>query len=83
MTKTSSFSPILTNNSPPNSYAEAEMNNLDLERQIALSVYPVVIILGTIWNLLTFIIMQKGSLKKVSTCFYMSMLALADTGIRH
>ena len=30
--------------------------------------------------MLTFIVMQRGSLKEVSTCFYMSVLALADTG---
>ena len=31
---------------------------------------PIIIVLGTI----------KGSLKDVSTCFYMAILALADTG---
>ena len=42
---------------------------------------PIVIVLGTIGNLLTFYIMKKGSLKEVSTCFYMAILALADTGM--
>ena len=37
-------------------------------------------IFGGFGNILTFIVMQRGSLKNVSTCFYMSMLALADTG---
>ena len=36
--------------------------------------------LGGFVNILTFIVMQRGSLKEVSTCFYMSMLALANTG---
>ena len=37
-------------------------------------------ILGGIGNILTIIVMQRGSLKDVSTCFYMSVLAVADTG---
>ena len=41
---------------------------------------PPIIVLGTIGNLLTFFTMQKGSLKNTSTCFYMAILALADTG---
>ena len=39
-----------------------------------------IIVFGTIGNLLTFIVMQRGSLKNSSTCFYMAMLALSDTG---
>ena len=35
---------------------------------------------GTIVNIMVFFIMRRGSLKDVSTCFYMSILALADTG---
>ena len=42
--------------------------------------YIIIVIFGSIGNILTFIIMQRGSLKDVSTCFYMSILALADTG---
>ena len=41
---------------------------------------PILIVLGTIGNCLTFYVMRKGSLKNVSTCFYMAILALADTG---
>ena len=44
---------------------------------IAFIALPVV---GGFRNILTFIVMQRGSLKEVSTCFYMSKLALADTG---
>ena len=40
----------------------------------------IIIIFGSIGNLLTFIVMQRGSMKDVSTCLYMSILALADTG---
>ena len=42
--------------------------------------YLIIIISGTMGNILTFIVMQRGSLKEVSTCFYMSILALVDTG---
>ena len=42
--------------------------------------YPIFIIFGTFGNLLVFVVMRRGSLKHVSTCFYMSILALADTG---
>lgn len=41
---------------------------------------PILIVFGTVGNLLAFYIMRRGSLKNVSTCFYMAMLALADTG---
>ena len=41
---------------------------------------PPIIVLGTFGNLLTFITMQRGSLKEQSTCFYMAILGLADTG---
>lgn len=42
---------------------------------------PILIIFGTIGNLLAFYILRRGSLKNTSTCFYMAILALADTGI--
>ena len=37
-------------------------------------------ILGGFGNILTFMVMRRRSVKEVSTCFYMSMLALVDTG---
>ena len=54
--------------------------NTNIDRNINLTVIPILIVFGTIGNLLSFYVMRKSSLKKVSTCFYMSMLALADTG---
>ena len=41
---------------------------------------PILIVLGTYGNAVSFYIMRRGSLKKVSTCFYMAILAIADTG---
>ena len=46
---------------------------------VVLSIFPVILVAGTIGNLLTFIVMQRGALKHSSTCFYMAMLAVADT----
>ena len=52
----------------------------DYGRLIVRIFYPVIIIFGTLGNLVTFIVMQRGSLKHSSTCFYMAVLALNDTG---
>ena len=53
--------------------------NANTSRTMNLIIRPILIVFGTIGNLLSFYVMRKGSLKKVSTCFYMSTLALADT----
>ena len=42
--------------------------------------YAIIIIFGSIGNLLTFIVIRRGSMKDVSTCFHMSILTIADTG---
>ena len=64
---------ILSNDSISN-------NEEDISRMIQVIERPLLIAFGTIGNLLSFFVMQRGSLKKVPTCFYMSILALADTG---
>ena len=56
-----------------NDYAE-------ITRMIHITVRPILIVFGTTGNLLSFYVMRRGSLKHSSTCFYMSILALADTG---
>ena len=53
--------------------------NADIPRILNLVIRPVLIVFGTIGNGLSFYIMRQGSLKKMSTCFYLSILALADT----
>ena len=40
----------------------------------------IIIVTGTIGNLLSLIVLRTGDLKNLSTCFYMSMLAVADLG---
>ena len=52
----------------------------EISRIIKLIGYPIIVIFGTFGNLLSFYIMRRGSLKDVPTCFYMSILALTDTG---
>ena len=52
-------------------------------RLIRLATFPINIIFGTVGNLLILFVMQRGSLKKTPICFYMSVLAIADTGNIH
>ena len=52
----------------------------EIRRLIYVTMFPFLIIFGSIGNLLTFVVMRRGSMKHVSTCFYMAILALADTG---
>ena len=52
---------------------------VEIEAMLKLVILPVFIVFGTIGNGLSFYIMRQGSLKKMSTCFYLSILALADT----
>ena len=56
-------------------------NYRETARLMQVYIRPVIIVGGTVGNLLTFCVMRRGSMKKVSTCFYMAILALADTGI--
>ena len=51
----------------------------EISRMLHLVIRPLLIIFGTIGNGLSFYIMRQGSLKKMSTCFYLSVLAVADT----
>ena len=57
-----------------------QWNTAEIERLIQLIVRPIYVLFGTVGNILSFYIMRRGSLGNLSTCFYMSMLALADTG---
>ena len=56
-----------------------DYQQLQISRLLVIKSFPVIIVIGTIGNVLTFIVMQRGSLKHSSTCFYMAMLASADT----
>ena len=54
--------------------------NEEIARLIQIVFRPILFTLGTVGNGLTVYIMRKSTLKDVSSCFYMSILALADTG---
>ena len=53
---------------------------MEAYRMIVVVVVPVIIVLGTLGNVLSFIVMRRRLLRYDSTCFYMSILALVDTG---
>ena len=84
------FYPLPTENSTTaddmSTWAESLLNGTqqlreaeEIARILNLVIRPVLIVFGTIGNGLSFYIMRQGSLKKMSTCFYLSILALADT----
>ena len=52
----------------------------EIARLIHIIVRPILIVFGTVGNGLTFYIMRKTSLRKLSACFYIAVLALTDTG---
>ena len=54
-------------------------DNREVARLLQVFMRPILIISGTYGNAMSFYIMRRGSLKKLSTCFYMAMLAIADT----
>ena len=64
----------------PNDHKEtSQWFSEKITRLIQLITRPILIIFGSIGNSLTFYIMRRTSLKNVSSCFYMAVLALADT----
>ena len=75
-TKTPNVSEIYTNTTD----GYDDTSDDEAARMVHVIGRPVLVVLGTIGNCLAFYVMRKGSLKNVSTCFYMAILALADTG---
>ena len=61
------------------SFVEEKWSKEEIARWIHIIVRPILIVFGTIANCLSFYVMRRTSLKDVSSCFYMSLLALADT----
>ena len=51
--------------------------NAEIARLIQIIIRPILVVF--VGNCLTFYIMRTTSLKNVSSCFYMAVLALADT----
>ena len=50
----------------------------EIARILNLVIRPALIVFGTIGNGLSFYIMRQGSMKKMSTCFYLSIIVIAD-----
>ena len=64
----------------PTSVEESfKWTNAEIDRLIQLIFRPILIIVGTVGNGLTIYIMRRTSLKHLSTCFYMFVLAVADS----
>ena len=67
-----------------NQYADYDASDvLNFAHTSLLASFSVLLVLGTIGNTMSFFVMWRGSLKDVSTCFYMSILALVDMGESH
>ena len=64
------------------SISEEHVDNNLVEISRLMHVYgrPPIIVFGTLGNILAFFVMRRGSMRHVSTCFYMAILALTDTG---
>ena len=51
----------------------------EIVKWIQIIIRPILVIFGTVGHGLTVYIMRTTSLKKISCCFYVFLLALADT----
>ena len=61
-------------------YTTSYLNSLENQRLTYVILFPFFIIFGTIGNILIFIVMRRGLLKDICTCYYMAMLSVADIG---
>ena len=68
-----------SNSSNTTSEERFKWTNTEITRLIQIIFRPILVIVGTVGNGLTIYIMRRTSLKYVSSCFYMFVLALADT----
>ena len=57
----------------------SKWTDAEIARLIQIIIRPILLVVGTAGNCVTIYIMRRTSLKDVSSCFYMSILALADT----
>ena len=73
------FNSSETTANPTNGEDKFKWTDTEIARLIHIIVRPILVILGTVGNGLTVYIMRMTSLKKVSSCFYMFVLALVDT----
>ena len=61
-----------------------QFNNLPsttLARQIFVVLFPCMVFIGVVCNTLIFVIMRSRRMSHLSTCYYMGILAIADTSV--
>ena len=73
------FNSSETTTNQTNSEDIPKWTNAEIARLIQIIIRPILLIIGSVGNGLTVYIMRMTSLKKMSCCFYMFLLALADT----
>ena len=64
---------------PTSTGQSVKWTNTEIARLIQIIFRPILVIFGTIGNGLAIYIMRRTSLKHLSNCFYMVVLAIADT----
>ena len=52
---------------------------LAIVHRIEIIILPILIVFGSICNIVTFIVMRRKRMRISSTCFYMATLAVTDT----
>ena len=52
---------------------------LEIRRLLFAVILPIFIVFGTYGNAVSFYVTRRGSMKKVSTCFFLAILAIADS----
>ncbi|CAF1173845.1 unnamed protein product [Rotaria sp. Silwood1] len=57
----------------------SSLNILALAYRIEIITLPILIIFGSLCNIMTFIVMRRRRMRISSTCFYMAVLAVTDT----
>ena len=74
------FQDLCNTTTEPTSVEETfKWTNDEIARLIQIIFRPILVIVGTIGNGLTIYIMRRTPLKHLSTCFYMVILAFADS----
>ena len=80
MQTTSFHSDVLLSTSSHNGTAEAEMNpNRVLAMTLLRTVIPVIVLMGTVGNTLSFCVLVRRRMRSTPMYFYLTLLAVADT----
>lgn len=79
----SNFVSLITNNNYYNNYSAYNGTRSDANKLVTLMTYalPVIIIMGTIGNVLSFFVLVRCQMRNTSVYFYLLALAVADTSM--